>query len=78
MRRYNDTTPEDEKRPEAAAHAMKVGAKERTAKLVVKMHKLLAVANPANGEPFLKEVRLVLKLTKRECCLIVLHFTCID
>jgi len=38
------------------ANAMRVGAKEKIAKLVVKMGKVLAVANPVHGPAFLEEV----------------------
>jgi hypothetical protein len=35
---------------------MRIGAKEKNAKLYAKMIKLVAVANPANGPGFLQEV----------------------
>ena len=57
MQKYTDSTPEEEKRPEEVAHAMRAGAKERTKTLIGKMGKLLAVASPANGPEFLAEVR---------------------
>jgi hypothetical protein len=56
VRKYNDATPDDDRKPEEAARAMRVGTKERTKTLMVKMGKLLAVAHPANGPGFLKEV----------------------
>ena len=56
MRKYTDSTPKEESRPEEVAHAMRAGAKERTKTLMGKMGKLLAVAAPANGPEFLVEV----------------------
>jgi hypothetical protein len=56
LRRYHETTPIDEKSVEGAAHAMRVGAKDKNMKLYVKMIKLLTVANPAHGAGFLQEV----------------------
>ena len=56
MRKYHETTPADDKSVEGVAHAMRVGAKEKNAKLYVKMFKLLALANPNNGPTFLQEV----------------------
>ena len=57
MRKYTDNTPEEEKRPEEVAHAMRAGANERTKTLMGKMGKLLVVAAPANTAEFLAEVR---------------------
>ena len=57
MRKYTDSTPEEERRPEEVAHAMRAGANERTKTLMGKMGKLLAVAAPANTAEFLAEVR---------------------
>jgi len=37
---------------------MRVGAKEKVAKLIVKMGKLLAIANPVHSPAFLEEVSL--------------------
>ena len=62
-RRYNEATPDDERRPKELVHAMRAGAKERTSKLNVKMSKLVAVANPANKPCFLEEVRLLYSLS---------------
>ena len=56
MRKYTDSTPEKERRPEEVAHAMRAGAKERTKTLMVKMGKLLAVVAPVNTTDFLAEV----------------------
>ena len=56
MRKYTDSIPEEERRPEELAHAMRAGAKERTKTLMVKMEKLLAVVAPANTTDFLAEV----------------------
>ena len=56
VRKYTDSTPEEERRPEELAHAMRAGAKERTKTLMGKMGKLLAVAAPANTPEFLAEV----------------------
>ena len=58
MQKYTDSTPEEERRPEELAHALRAGAKERTKTLMVKMGKLLAVAAPANTIDFLAEVCL--------------------
>ena len=57
VQKYTDSTPEEERRPEELAHAMRAGAKERTKTLMEKMGKLLAVAAPANTPEFLAEVR---------------------
>ena len=57
VRKYTDSTPEEERRPEELAHAMRVGAKERTKTLMGKMGKLLAVAARANTPKFLAEMR---------------------
>jgi len=48
LRKYNKNTPEEEKTPEGLAYAMRVGTKEKTDKLNVKMMKLVAVANPSS------------------------------
>ena len=50
-----ETKPEDVTR-EGIAAAMKMGIKERTSKLIVKLGKMTAVANPAHGPEFLQEV----------------------
>ncbi len=57
--KYNEVTPFEEKSDEGVANAMRVGAKEKNAKLYVKMIKLLTVANPAHGPGFLEEVSLI-------------------
>ena len=57
MRKYTDSTPEEERRPEEVSHAMRAGANERTKTLMGKMEKLLAVAAPSNTAEFLAEVR---------------------
>ena len=57
MQKYTDNTPEEERRPEEVAHAMRVRANERTKTLIGKMEKLLAVAAPTNTPEFLAEVR---------------------
>ena len=57
MQKYTDSTPEEERRPEEVAHAMRVGANERTKSLMGKMGKLLAVAAASNTAEFLAEVR---------------------
>ncbi len=56
LQRYHETTLTEEKTMEGAAHAMRVGAKEKNMKLYVKMIKFLTVANPAHGVGFLEEV----------------------
>jgi len=55
-RRYMEITPVEEKSHQGVANAMRVGVKEKIAKLVVKMGKLLAVANPVHGPAFLEKV----------------------
>ena len=57
VRKYTDSTPEEERRPEEVAHAMRAGANERTKTVMEKMGKLLAVAAQANTPEFLAEVR---------------------
>ena len=57
VRKYTNSTPKEERRPEELAHALRAGAKERTKTLMGKMGKLLAVAAPANTPEFLAEVR---------------------
>ena len=57
VQKYTDSTPEEERRVEELAHAMRAGAKERTKTLMGKMGKLLAVAALANTPKFLVEVR---------------------
>ena len=59
VRKYTDSTPEEERRLEELAHAMRAGAKERTMTLMEKMGKLLAVAAPANTLEFIAEVRYI-------------------
>jgi len=62
LQKYNETSPKDEKRFKGATHAMKVGAKEKTVKLYVKMIKLLIVANLAR-HGFFEEVKFhILKI----------------
>jgi len=51
-------TPFEEKSNEGVANAMRVGAREKVTKLIAKMGKLLAVANPVHGPGFLEEVRM--------------------
>lgn len=55
-RKYSETTPEKERSEVGIANAMRMGAKEKASKLYMKMMKLVAVANPANGPEFLEEV----------------------
>ena len=50
-----ETKPEDVTR-EGIAAAMKMGIKDRTSKLIVKLGKMTPVANPAHGPEFLQEV----------------------
>jgi len=56
VRKYHETTAANDKITEGVAHAMRAGAKEKNAKLYVKMIKLLVVANPSNRLAFLQEV----------------------
>jgi len=55
-RKYSETTPADERSQFGIANAMRMGAKEKANKLYMKMMKLVAMANPANGPEFLEEV----------------------
>ena len=59
VRKYTENTPEEERRLEEVAHAMRAGANERTKTLKGKMGKLLVVAAPANTPEFLAEVRYI-------------------
>ena len=74
VRKYTDTTPESDRRPPEIAHAMRVGAKERTKTLMVKMGKLLAVAHPSNGPGFLEEVSSLWKF----CIIVFVLFYFLD
>lgn len=56
VRKYHEMTPHEEKTEVGVADSMRVGAKEKAAKLYVKMVKLLTVANPVLGPAFLHEV----------------------
>jgi len=56
VRKYNEVTPLEEKSTEGVANAMRFGTKEKASKLISKMEKLLAVANPVHGPGFLEEV----------------------
>jgi hypothetical protein len=53
---YREETKPDDVTREGIAAAMKLGIKERTSKLMVKLGKMTAVANPAHGPEFLEEV----------------------
>lgn len=57
---YREDTSHDEISREGLASAMKQGIKDKTMKLITKLGKLTAVANPALGDEFLQEVRLSL------------------
>jgi len=57
-RKYTEITPFEDRSNEGIANAMRVGAKEKVAKLNVKMGKLLAVANLVLSPAFLEEVLL--------------------
>jgi len=54
LQKYHKNTPTKEKTPEGIAYAMKVGAKEKTSKLNMKMIKLVEVANLAHTPNFFK------------------------
>ncbi len=56
VRKFNEVTPFEEKSDQGVANAMRVGAREKASKLIVKMGKLLAMANPIHGLGFLEEV----------------------
>jgi len=56
VRKYNEVTPSKEKSDQGVANTKRLGAKERSMKLILKMKKLLALANPAHGAGFLEEV----------------------
>jgi hypothetical protein len=53
---YRKETKLEDVTREGVAAAMKMGIKEKTTKLIVKLGKMTAVANPANGPEFLPEV----------------------
>jgi hypothetical protein len=59
VRFYTEVTPFDEKSDQGLADAMRLGAKDRATKLIAKMGKLLAMANPTHGQTFLQEVHYV-------------------
>jgi len=54
--KYTEVIPFKEKSNEGVANAIRVGAREKVAKLLSKMSKLLTMANPAHGPRFLEEV----------------------
>lgn len=56
VRKFNEVTPFEEKSDQGVANAMRVGAREKASKLIVKTGKLLVVANPTHGLGFLEEV----------------------
>jgi len=56
VRKYNEVTLLEEKSDEGVANALRVGANERSMKLITKLSKLLAIANPIHGSDFLEEV----------------------
>ncbi len=53
---YREETSTEDVTPEGVAAAMKQGIKDRTTKLMIKLGKMTAVANPAHGPEFLEEV----------------------
>lgn len=53
---YREETKPEDVTPEGVTAAMKLGIKEKTSKLVTKLGKMTAVANPAHGPEFLQEV----------------------
>jgi len=55
-RKYNETTPANERNELGITNAMRMGAKKKANKLYIKMMKIVAVANPANEPEFLEEV----------------------
>ena len=56
VRLYKEETPLEDQDVEGALAAMRMGAKEKTSKLIQKLGKLTAVANPNLGSEWLKEV----------------------
>ncbi len=56
IRVYTEVTPFNEKSDQGVVNAMRVVAKDKATKLISKMGKLLAIANPAHGPVFLEEV----------------------
>jgi hypothetical protein len=53
---YREETKQEDVTCEGIAAAMKQGIKEKTTKLMVKLGKMTAVANPAHGPELLEEV----------------------
>jgi len=62
IRKSNEVTLLEEKSDQGVANAMRVGAKERSMKLITKMDKLLVVANPIHRSGFLKKVGRLLSI----------------
>jgi hypothetical protein len=57
-RLHREQTHPDDISAASIAAAMRAAIKEKTAKMMMKLGKMVAVANPALGEEFLKEVRI--------------------
>ena len=53
---YKEETAEDEQSLDGICEAMRIGSKEKTSRLMQKMGKLVAVANPSLGNEWLQEV----------------------
>jgi len=60
MHVYKEVIPFVEKNEPWVANAMRIGAKERAKKVLWKMGKLVAMANPIHGCKFLEKVHFVL------------------
>ena len=56
VRLYKEETLEDDQSQEGILVAMRLGTKEKTTKLIQKLGKLTAVANPNLGSEWLQEV----------------------
>lgn len=53
---YREQTSPEDVTQEGIATAMKQGIKDKTSKLMLKLGKMTAVANPVHGPEFLEEV----------------------
>jgi len=56
VRQYKEETEVGEQSPQGIVDAIRTGIKEQMSKLIQKMNKLTAVANPNFGSEWLKEV----------------------
>jgi hypothetical protein len=72
---YREETKPEDVTQEGIAAAMKMGIKERTSKLIIKLGKMTPMANPAHGPEFLQEVliNLFLSFFLKVHCISVAH-----